>query len=264
VEPSDETAPETSIDSGPAAETVERSASFGFSSSEAGSTFECSLDGAAFAACLSPQAYAGLALGTHRFAVSASDAAGNTDASPATRTWTITTLPPVTCPALTLRASADSWVDENSATANFGSDSILKVRSKGPRDNFRALVRFALPAVMPQGCRVESARLSVFAASATPGRVLHALAVASAWSESIVTWSNQPLTFGSHAAASSGRGARQWDVTSQVQAMYDLALVHGFLIRDAVESADAEQTFHSREKGESPPELVVLFAPARG
>jgi hypothetical protein len=37
---------------------------------------------------------------------------------------------------------------------------------------------------------------------------------------------------------------------------------HGFLIRDAVEGQDAEQSFHSREKGESPPRLVVTYAVA--
>ena len=37
---------------------------------------------------------------------------------------------------------------------------------------------------------------------------------------------------------------------------------HGFLIRDAAEGQDAEQQFHSREKGESPPQLIVTYAPA--
>ena len=38
---------------------------------------------------------------------------------------------------------------------------------------------------------------------------------------------------------------------------------NGFLIRDAVEGQDAEQQFHSREKGQNPPQLVVRFAPGR-
>ena len=38
---------------------------------------------------------------------------------------------------------------------------------------------------------------------------------------------------------------------------------NGFLIRDAVEGQDSEQQFHSREKGESPPQLVVRFAASR-
>ncbi len=37
---------------------------------------------------------------------------------------------------------------------------------------------------------------------------------------------------------------------------------YGFLIRDANENNDAEQQFHSREKGESMPQLVITFAPA--
>jgi hypothetical protein len=37
---------------------------------------------------------------------------------------------------------------------------------------------------------------------------------------------------------------------------------HGFLVRDSVEGADAEQQFHSREKGQSPPQLVLRFKPA--
>ncbi|CAA9317861.1 MAG: hypothetical protein AVDCRST_MAG93-5598, partial [uncultured Chloroflexia bacterium] len=65
------------------------SASFGFSSSEAGSAFECSLDGAPFVGCASPKDYAGLSDGSHTFRVRATDQAGNTDSTPAERTWTV-------------------------------------------------------------------------------------------------------------------------------------------------------------------------------
>ncbi|HYU25935.1 MAG TPA: hypothetical protein VEO74_12070, partial [Thermoanaerobaculia bacterium] len=58
--------------------------------------FECALDGAAFATCVSPAQYADLAEGTHTFAVRATDAAGNVDATPATATWTIDLKPPNT------------------------------------------------------------------------------------------------------------------------------------------------------------------------
>jgi hypothetical protein len=56
----------------------------------------------------------------------------------------------------------------------------------------------------------------------------------------------------------SGSGYRSWTVTTMVGSMYS-GTNNGFLIRDATENQDAEQQFHSREKGESPPQLVVTF-----
>ncbi len=86
----DTTPPNTSISSGPASTTTSTSASFGFSSSESGSTFQCSLDSAPSSSCASPKSYSSLSLGTHTFSVVATDAANNTDPSPATRAWTVT------------------------------------------------------------------------------------------------------------------------------------------------------------------------------
>ena len=87
--PSDTTAPDTSITSAPADPSTSTSASFAFTATESGSTFECKLDAGAYAACTSPKAYSALTTGSHTFSVRATDAAGNTDASPATKTWTV-------------------------------------------------------------------------------------------------------------------------------------------------------------------------------
>jgi hypothetical protein len=96
--PPDTTPPDTTIVSGPSGTVTATSADFGFSSSEAGSTFECRLDpaaGGAWGSCVSPKSYTALASGAHSFEVRARDAALNTDQTPASRTWTIAgTLPP--------------------------------------------------------------------------------------------------------------------------------------------------------------------------
>ena len=84
VEPPDTTPPTTTL----SASIDGSSASFSFTSSEAGSTFSCALDGSSFETCSSPRAYSRLAPGSHTFAVRATDAAGNTGAA-ATHTWSI-------------------------------------------------------------------------------------------------------------------------------------------------------------------------------
>ena len=88
--------PETSIGSTPPATSTAASASFTFSSSEAGATFSCSLDATGFSPCTSPQTYAGLGDGAHTFRVAAVDAAGNSDASPASYSWQIAGVGPAT------------------------------------------------------------------------------------------------------------------------------------------------------------------------
>jgi hypothetical protein len=113
--PSDTTAPETTIDSGPSGTVSSASASFGFSSSETGSTFQCSLDGAAFASCASPKDYTGLSEGSHTFEVKATDAAGNTDTTPASRSWTVNSTAPLTAPVQGF--IADSTVSKQGASA---------------------------------------------------------------------------------------------------------------------------------------------------
>jgi hypothetical protein len=89
VSDGDVTAPETRIDSAPASPTRYSSATFTFSSTESGATFECDLDATGFRACVSPSTLTGLSKGMHTFQVRARDAAGNLDATPASHTWNI-------------------------------------------------------------------------------------------------------------------------------------------------------------------------------
>ncbi len=114
----DNVAPETSLDSGPSGTVTSTSASFSFSSPEAGATFECKLDGEAFSACSSPKEYTGLSDGSHAFSVRARDAAGNVDASPVSTQWSIdTTAPTVT--AVTPADDATGVAVSDNVTAAF-------------------------------------------------------------------------------------------------------------------------------------------------
>jgi hypothetical protein len=86
--------PQTSIVSQPPASSNSASAAFAFTSSEANSTFVCSINSAGFTPCTSPQTYSGLGDGTYTFRVQAVDAAGNADQSAATYTWQISGVGP--------------------------------------------------------------------------------------------------------------------------------------------------------------------------
>src|SRR5215213_2307639 len=84
----------TIIDSGLLGLSNSSSASFNFSSTSAGATFECKLDEAAFSACTSPATFTSLTDGSHTFAVRALDGLGGVDVTPVSRIWTVDTTPP--------------------------------------------------------------------------------------------------------------------------------------------------------------------------
>jgi subtilisin family serine protease len=86
----DQTAPETTITSGPSGSTSLRTATFEFIADEPGATFQCKLGSGNWKACASPKTYSGLARGQHTFRVRAMDGNGNADPSPSMRTWRVT------------------------------------------------------------------------------------------------------------------------------------------------------------------------------
>lgn len=85
----DAAAPDTTITSGPTGIIHHGTPTFGFDSSDPGATLECRVDGAPFEACTSPYTTTPLGDGSHTFEVRATDAVGNTDATPASRTFTV-------------------------------------------------------------------------------------------------------------------------------------------------------------------------------
>jgi Big-like domain-containing protein/MBG domain-containing protein/Kelch motif protein/galactose oxidase-like protein len=132
----DTTAPQTSIDTQPTNPTTSTSASFTFHGSDAADTFECSLDGASFTACMSPKAYNGLALGNHSFAVRAKDSTGNTDATPTSYSWTIGQ---VTLDQYTIDSDFKRF-DGFDVVFGKGSQNNLKINSTNP-DSFHYQIK---------------------------------------------------------------------------------------------------------------------------
>ncbi len=82
-------APETTITKAPDKKTSKTKAKFKFSSSENGSTFECSIDKGEFESCSSPTSYKRLSPGKHKFSVRAIDSEGNADPTPAKAKWKV-------------------------------------------------------------------------------------------------------------------------------------------------------------------------------
>lgn len=103
----DATPPDTVLATTPPVITNLTTGTFTFTSSETNSTFECSLDGAAFATCASPQNLSSLSEGPHTFRVRSVDAAGNFDPTPAAFTWTVDTTAPA-APTISAPAMGDT------------------------------------------------------------------------------------------------------------------------------------------------------------
>jgi hypothetical protein len=91
--------PETTFTSKPAAASTATSASFAFTSPTA-TTFECSLDGAAYAACSSPHLVTGLAVGDHSLSVRGKDPIDQVETTPEVASFTVLAPPIVAAPTV--------------------------------------------------------------------------------------------------------------------------------------------------------------------
>ena len=198
----------------------------------------------------------GLPAGTsYDYRVRAYAASGNSGYSNKASATTSTCAAPGT---QTLTSVADSLVAEAAPTINYGTDATnFGVRSYSGGDA-RSLLRFNLPSI-PSGCSVTGATLRLYTTSGAAGRTLEVGLVSSSWTETTVTWNNQPATSGSAATTASGTGWRELDVAAHVQTMYG-GSNNGWLLRDASENSGTimDQVIHPRENTNAP-QLVITF-----
>ena len=106
--------PAPAITSQPSNPSTSTTATFAFTNTGTGLTSQCSLDGAAFAACTSPKTYTALAVGSHTFQVRA--VGNNVPSQPTAYTWSINALAP---PQPTITQQPDNPSSATSATFAF-------------------------------------------------------------------------------------------------------------------------------------------------
>ncbi|HLF41335.1 MAG TPA: phytase [Acidimicrobiia bacterium] len=245
----DTTPPETTITGGPSGSVTISSATLSFSANEAGSTFACSLDGAAPAPCTAPVTYSDLGLGDHRFEVAATDTAGNTDATPAVRTWTRVEAAPG---PLTLLPTDDARVAQSTPNTNYGNTTLLEVDGSPVVGSY---LRFDVQA----DAVVTRARLRLFVTDATKNGP-EVYRSDPDWSEATITWNNRPTRIPDVVAdIGSARKARyvEWDVSSAVTGP-------GFHSFELVADSSDALGVNASEASANRPQLVVDLAPPSG
>lgn len=123
--------------------------------------------------------------------------------------------PVVVDPSISIRNSADTFVNEWYDDTNFGYEHYLEVQS-WYFSNERILLRFALTSPLPPGATITGATLKMLAYEADTGRTIDVWSVDNYWYEYTVTWNNQPPNITKLSSSPSGLGLRKWDVTSEV------------------------------------------------
>jgi hypothetical protein len=161
----------------------------------------------------------------------------------------------------TVSADHDTYIMSNAATNQSALTTLLT--QSDSNKIFRILVHFVMPAIN-HNCVVTSATLTLTGTATSAGRTLTADQTSAAWTDTTVTWANQPGTSGSPAtAACCANWANTWNVTTLVAGDYGATggagASNGFLVKDANEgTGKVTETFSSRE-GANPPQLTVVW-----
>lgn len=176
-------------------------------------------------------------------------------------------IPPTTC---TLSAAtADSYVNQAAVNANFGTATTLDVRSFSA--NRRTFVRFDLaPCSIPASSLITAASLRLFLYSApAASRTYEARRVMGSWTETGITWSNQPsassTVTSSVATGTTSNVTLAWTVTADVQAFVDGTSNFGWRVSDQTEGSSPARLgrFRSDEYGTASqrPVLDIAYYP---
>gem|GEM_PF-2448643 len=212
---------------------------------------------------------------TYYYAVFPRDAAGNWNNTVDNTAPGVNANRAIPGPYLATPPVADTWVNEASATTNYGTATTMSVQTRSGQ-NRRVLVQFDVSAI-PSGTTVSNATLYLYMSTApVQSRTYAAHRITSTWTETGVNWNNQP-TFNSTATATTATGTvggvwLSWNVTSDVQAWVNgTAANYGILVKDNAENSGTKYTgtFATKEGGSNVSYLSIsygaanLFAPPR-
>ncbi len=174
--------------------------------------------------------------------------------------------------SVTLQPSAaDSWVEQKDPDKNYYNDTLMYVDSKTNNENRRSFVRFDLSSI-PNGSTVSSANLSLFVKDcASVSRTLEVQRLSATWTESTITWNNQPSVSGSAVTTSTGTTKEvwlTWNVTSDVLEFIQnqTATNYGWRIKDQTEGSSTQYTESSYTRDEASyttlrPKLSITYTP---
>jgi hypothetical protein len=188
----------------------------------------------------------------------------------------------------TSTVESDSWIDQSSPAANKGSSTAIQVQSRATSKNMRGFIRFDLAKCAPAiagtaTVRTARLRLNLSAAPTSGPRTynLHRVtgpcpeAATTCWTESGLTWNNQPTVAASPtstltlSSSSTTSVYYTFDVTADVGAVIaGAASNYGWRIADSAEenAGTILASFNSKDLATTAaparaPELVVVYSP---
>jgi Bacterial Ig-like domain len=241
----DTTTPDTSIDSAPPDPSTSSSVSFSFSATEPGSTFTCRLDGGSWGVCSSPTQLTGLSNARHTFDVRATDRAGNTDATPATDSFTVDA--PITT---SFTPVADTYSRQDKPNSNFGTQDSMRAATATSTTK-RGYLRFNVSGLTGAVIRVT---LQLWTKKTLTVNGLDLRGVGdNTWGEKTLTWNNAPAVGAAVAKGGVSAPSNTWitlDATSLVTG-------NGTVSMGLTTSSSTEASVAAREDALHAPRLVV-------
>ncbi|GLX67000.1 CBM96 family carbohydrate-binding protein [Paenibacillus glycanilyticus] len=157
----------------------------------------------------------------------------------------------------TITVSEDARVDSGAAnlSSNYGTETAMLLKEGGSTYNRRIFFKFNVDSLGIYNSAKFRLNFTDAGAAAEP---LTLYAVDDAWTESGLTYSNQP-TYGSAITASSvggGNGWYEWDVTSYVEQQ---KLADGVVSFVLLGTPSVNRTVSGKESGANAPQLVVNY-----